>query len=119
MILLSALQGFGVFQNKNEAYLGLSETIWKKVNETYFDPSFGGLDRKGIHDRYQPKIASAENNEGFSSLVNKMLWELKVSHTAFIPPAFFAAVEPVVFAAGGIGLNVRMLDAAIQHIKRK
>ena len=43
-----------------------------------------------------------------------MLWELKVSHAAIIPPGFFAAVEPVVFARGGIGINIRMLnDSAV------
>lgn len=110
IILLSVLQGFGAYQNKNEGYLGIFETIWSKVNETYFDPSYGGLDWKEIHDRYQPKIASAENDGDFYSLVNKMLWELKVSHAAFIPPGFLAAVEPFVFAEGGIGINVRMLN---------
>jgi carboxyl-terminal processing protease len=110
IILLSALQGFGAYQDKTEGYLSIFETIWKKVNETYFDPSFGGLDWKEVHDRFQPQIASAENDEDFYALINKMLWELKVSHSALIPPGFLAAVEPVVFAAGGIGINVRMLN---------
>jgi carboxyl-terminal processing protease len=110
IILLSVLQGFVVCQNKNEEYLSIFETIWKKVNETYFDPSFGGLDWQKVHDLYQPQIASAKNDEDFHALINKMLWELKVSHAAFIPPGFFAAVEPVVFAAGGIGVSVRMLN---------
>lgn len=110
IILLSVLQGFAAYQNKNEEYLSIFETIWKKVNDTYFDPTFGGLDWKEVHDRYQPQIASAESDEDFSTLINKMLWELKVSHAAFIPPGFLAAVEPVVFAEGGIGINVRMLD---------
>jgi carboxyl-terminal processing protease len=86
--------------------------VWTKVNETYFDPSFGGLDWKEIHDRYQPKIASAKNDEDFRSLVNNMLWELEVSHAAFIPPGIFAAVEPMVFAEGGIGINMRMLNGS-------
>jgi len=110
IILLSGLQGFGAYQDKNEGYLGLFETIWKKVNETFFDLSFGGVDWEKVHDRYQPQIASAKNDEDFHALINKMLWELKVSHVAFIPPGFFAALEPVVFAAGGIGVKVRMLD---------
>ena len=110
IILLFALQGFGADQDKNEGYLGIFETIWKKVNETFFDPSFGGMDWKKAHDRYQPQIASAKNDEDFHALINKMLWELKVSHAAFVPPGFFSAVEPVVFAAGGIGVKVRMLD---------
>jgi len=110
IVFLFALQGFGAYQNKNEGYLGLFETIWQKVNETYFDPSFGGLDWKKTHDRYQPQIATAKNDGDFHAFVNQMLWELKVSHTAYIPSGFFSTVEPVVFAVGGIGINVRMLN---------
>ncbi len=108
--VLSVFQGLGTCQNKNEGYLGIFETIWKKVNETYFDPSYGGLDWIAVHDRTQPKIASAKNDEDFHSLINEMLWELEVSHTAFIPPGLLASVEPIVFAEGGIGIDMRMLD---------
>jgi carboxyl-terminal processing protease len=113
IILLLVLQGIGAAQNRNEGYLGIFETIWQKVNDTYFDPSFGGLDWKKVHDRYQPEVASAKNDEDFHALINKMLWELKVSHMAFIPPGFLAAAEPLVFAAGGIGIQVRMLDGRV------
>lgn len=113
IILLSALQGIGDDQIKKEGYLGIFETIWKKVNETYFDPSFGGLDWEKVHDSYQPQIASAKNDEDFHALINKMLWELKVSHAAYIPPGFFAAVEPMVFAEGSIGINLRMLNGKV------
>lgn len=110
ILLLFAIQGFAAIQNKSEGYLGIFETIWQKVNDTYFDPTFGGLDWKKVHDRYQPQVASAKNDADFHALVNTMLWELKVSHTVYIPPGYFAAVEPVVFARGGIGINVRLLD---------
>jgi len=110
IVLLSAVQGFCDQQIPKEGYLSDFETIWKKVDETYFDPSFGGLDWAKAHDRYQPQIAAAKTDGEFHTLINKMLWELKVSHVAFVPPGFFAAVEPVVFAVGGIGLDVRILD---------
>jgi carboxyl-terminal processing protease len=113
IVLLLVLQGFGATQNKNEGYLGMFETIWKIVNETYFDPTFGGLDWQKVYKRYQPQVASAKNDEDFHALINKMLWELKVSHMAYIPPGFFAAVEPVVLAPGGIGVQVRMLNGQV------
>jgi len=109
-IALSILVVLTSCKSENKEYLNTFEIVWKKVNETYFDPTFGGLNWMDVHDRYQPKIASAKNDEDFHSLVNKMLWELKVSHAAFIPPGLLAAVEPIVFAKGGIGINMRMLD---------
>ncbi|MGB6338333.1 MAG: hypothetical protein WBF32_01040, partial [Candidatus Aminicenantaceae bacterium] len=74
------------------------EIVWKKVNETYFDPTFGGLNWKEVHDRYQPQIATVEKDEEFYSLINQMLWELKVSHAYLVPPGSWALFEPLVFA---------------------
>ena len=113
IILMSVLQASSAQANKGEAYLGVFETVWKKVNDTYFDPSFGGLNWKALRDRYRPLIAAAENDADFYSLVNQMLWELKVSHMALIPPGMLAPVEPMVFAEGGIGVNVRMLNGQV------
>jgi carboxyl-terminal processing protease len=110
IVLFSAVQGFSDQQIPKEGYLSDFETIWKKVDETYFDTSFGGVDWAKAHDRYRPQIAAAKTDGEFHALINKMLWELNVSHAAYVPPGFFAAVEPVVFAAGGIGLDVRILD---------
>lgn len=113
IVLFSAVRGLCDPQSPQEGYLTDFETIWKKVNETYFTPSFGGVDWAKAHDRYRPQIAAAKTEGEFNTLINKMLWELKVSHMAFIPPGYLATVEPVVFAAGGIGLDVRMLDGEV------
>jgi C-terminal processing protease CtpA/Prc len=98
--------------NQNKGYLSTFEIVWKKVNETYFDPTFAGLDWKDVHDRYLPQITAAEKDEEFYRLVNRMLWELKVSHTNIVPPGSFAVYEPLVFAEGGPGLDIRLLDGA-------
>lgn len=107
---LSTCSGVAVSQTNKEGYAAGFEAIWKKVNETYFDTSFGGLDWRTVHDVYSPQIASAEDDETFYALVNKMLWELNVSHAALVPPGLLQAVEPAVFAPGGIGVGLRMLD---------
>jgi len=109
-VLLFLLQGFGAPQDKSEGRLGMFEAVWNKVNETFFDPAFKGLDWGAARDRYRPLVAAAESDEEFYSLVNNMLWELKASHNALVPPGYMASVEPAVFAEGGIGVQVRMLD---------
>jgi len=112
IMALGALVAPAPAQGENKGYLEMFETVWSKVNETYFDPSFGGLDWKGVHDRYRPRIAAAKSDEEFYRLINDMLWELKVSHANVIPPGSFALYEPLVFAAGGPGLDIRVLDGA-------
>jgi len=98
--------------NRNNVYLNTFENVWKKVNKTYYDSTFGGLNWKDAHDRYLPQITSAENDKEFYRLVNKMLWELKVSHNNIVPPGSFALYEPLVFAEGSAGLDIRLLNGA-------
>lgn len=96
--------------NENAEYVSTFETVWKKINDAYFDPAFGGLDWKNVHDRYQPQVAAARNGEEFYRFINAMLWELKVSHANLVPPGSFALYEPLVFAEGSPGIDVRLLD---------
>ena len=92
-----------------DEYQQVFETVWGTVNETFFDPNFGGLDWEAVHDRYEPLILAAEDDETFYQLLNQMLWELKVSHTAVGPAEAWPAVEPVVFEPGAIGIDLRLL----------
>jgi carboxyl-terminal processing protease len=105
--------------SQNNQYLSTFETIWKKVNEAYYDSAFGGFDWKDAHDRYLPQVAAVEKDEDFYRLVNKLLWELNVSHTNWIPPGNLARSEPLVCAEGSPGLNIRVLNgmAVITSIK--
>ena len=98
--------------SKNEEYLSTFEIVWNKVNETYFDPTFGGLNWKDVHDRFQPRITVAKEDKELYELINNMLWELKVSHAHLIPPGSFALYEPVVFAEGSPGIDIRLLNGA-------
>jgi len=90
-------------------YLGWFETVWKAADETYFDPDFGGMDWKQVHDRYQPLVAAAEDDETFHRLVNDMLWELDVSHAILVPPGQLSRLQPTVFGEGEIGVDVRLI----------
>jgi len=100
-------------RGENKEYLSAFETVWNKVHVAYYDSTFGGLNWKDIHDRYQPQIAAAETDQAFYRLINNMLWELKVSHANVVPPGSFALYEPLVFAEGSSGINVRLLDGAV------
>lgn len=92
------------------------EIVWRTVNETYFDPTFGGLDWQAVHDSYQPQIAGAEDDETFYGLLNQMLHELRVSHIGALPPewALDRWLSPHDFGQGSVGIDVRLLkDKAV------
>ena len=113
LVALGVLVGLALRGNENKEYLGIFEEVWQRVNETYFDPAFGGLNWKAVHDRYVPRVAAALKDEEFYGLVNQMLWELKVSHANFVPPGSLALYEPLVFAEGSPGLDIRLINGAV------
>ena len=95
------------------------ETVWQTINEKHIDPTFNGLDWSEVHDRYQPQIAAVKNEEEFYLLVNKMLFELNLSHNLVVPPDDLGQIDPVLSAEGSIGIDVRMIEdnAVITSVK--
>ena len=53
------------------------EKIWKTVDEKFWDPTFGGVDWNGIHDRYAQEVAAVKSDKEFYDMMDKMLGELK------------------------------------------
>jgi carboxyl-terminal processing protease len=95
---------------QTEQWLEVFELVWQTVNETYFDPTFGGLDWNEARERYRPQVAAAQDHEVFYVTLNKMLFELNVSHIGVVPPGEEEQLEPVLSAEGSIGMDVRLLD---------
>jgi carboxyl-terminal processing protease len=95
------------------------ETVWQTINDKHIDPTFGGLDWSEVHDRYQPQIAAAKNEAEFYLLINKMLFELNISHNCVVPPDDLGQIDPVLSAEGSIGIDVRMIkdNAVITSVK--
>jgi C-terminal peptidase prc len=92
------------------AYLEVFEIVWQTINDRYYDPTFGGLDWRATGDRYRPLIAAVYDDESAYGTINKMLFELNVSHIGVIPPDEKEQLEPVLAAEGSVGIDVRLLD---------
>jgi carboxyl-terminal processing protease len=94
----------------NNEYLQVFEYVWGTINETYFDPDFGGLDWDAVHAEYEPLINATRDDETLYQHLNQMLWELKVSHAAVGPIDEWPSAEPVIWESGKIGIDIRLLD---------
>jgi len=86
------------------------ETVWQTVNEKHYDPTFGGVDWKTLHDRYKPRIAATNNNAEFYALTNRMLFELNLSHLLVATRSDLKRYMPVLFAEGTIGIDLKWID---------
>lgn len=105
-------------ESSRSLYMDCFEIVWRTVNQKHFDPTFGGVDWKAVYDRYKPLISAVTDRREFYILINKMLFQLNVSHLGVVPPGVVQRLEPVVFAEGSIGLDMRWCcgDAVINRV---
>jgi len=91
------------------------ERVWKDVDEHYYDPEFGGVNWKKIHQRYLPLVKSAKDDKNFYSIVDRMTAELHDAHTRFTSPEQWANHKKhqgvsIGFRAGYVEGQVVVLD---------
>lgn len=91
------------------------ELVWSTVNDTYWDPTFGGVDWKAVHDRYLPKVKATEDTEQYHQVLNEMLAELDRSHLRVAPPDRVQGLHSKAsdLRNGSVGLDLRWLDGEL------
>jgi carboxyl-terminal processing protease len=91
------------------------ETVWKNIDEHYYDPKFGGVNWQEIHQRYLPLVQAAKDDRDFYSIADRMTAELHDAHTRFSSPEQWANRKKhqgvsVGFRAGYVEDKVVVLD---------
>lgn len=54
--------------------------VWQKVDESFYDRTFNGVDWKKIKEQYEGKVKEAGSREELRTILNEMLGELGRSH---------------------------------------
>jgi len=62
------------------------ETVWKTINDEYYNSSFNGVDWTAVRERYRPRVEGAKTDPEFYGLIKQMLRELHDLHTGFAAP---------------------------------
>ena len=55
-------------------------SVWEKIDASFYDRTFNGLDWEAIKEKYQERAEEAESNEQLRVVLNAMLGELGRSH---------------------------------------
>ncbi len=63
--------------------LAVFESVWRTVDERFYDPHFNGVDWRRARMRYRPQAQAARTDGELVTVVRNMLGELKSSHLAF------------------------------------
>ena len=61
------------------------DSAWSRINSSYYDPDFRGIDWPGIRDELRPSVADVETRGELRSVLRDMLSRLGESHFAIFP----------------------------------
>ena len=88
------------------------ELVWRTVNDTYWDTTFGGVDWRAVHDKYLPLITKAATTKDFHRLMNQMVGEMNRSHFKVVPPENVVGLQSRAsdLLNGTTGLTLRWID---------
>ena len=62
------------------------EEVWRTVRDRFYDPHLHGLDWAAVHAHYLPDAERASSEDVLAGVINRMLSELRASHTRYYTP---------------------------------
>lgn len=83
------------------------ELVWTTVNETFYDPSFGGLDWPAVRAELDPKLEAADTPEAARDVIRAMIERLGRSHFTLITGGSAGRSWP---GAAVVSIDFRMSD---------
>ena len=88
LILCCSQCAFGAADANEPEHKGFNpaecfDKVWNTINDEFWDPNFNGVDWEDARKRYRPTVLAAKDHESFAEVVNRMLAELKTSHTRY------------------------------------
>jgi len=62
------------------------DDVWRTVRDRFYDPHLRGLDWGSVHECYIADAARAGSEDVLAGVINRMLSELRASHTRYYTP---------------------------------
>ncbi|HEX6850147.1 MAG TPA: S41 family peptidase [Candidatus Polarisedimenticolaceae bacterium] len=75
------LSGVVVELDPREEWAQIYHQAWREMRDFYWDPGMGGLDWKGIRDRYATLLPRLSIRDDLRDLIGEVIGELATSHT--------------------------------------
>ena len=103
LLCVALFAGAGVAapaQDWRATALASFDDAWQTINESFYDPTFGGVDWEGVRKELRPRIASATSMNDARDVIREMLARLGKSHFQLLAPSRTGVVTgPALVAA--------------------
>lgn len=97
-------------QTWKAAALASFDTVWQTVDDTFYDPTFGGVDWSAVKAELRPKVEAAASPDDVRRTIAEMLGRLHRSHFVLLSSSPAASDENVVVGAAVVPMDVRVTD---------
>lgn len=94
-----------------ELALATFDSAWSRINNSYYDPTFRGLDWAGVRAELRPRARQARSMNELREVIGEMLARIGDSHFGLIPQEAADALDPDSLRAGSAG---RPADAGLE-----
>jgi hypothetical protein len=84
------------------------DEAWTTINDSFYDPTFGGLNWAAVRDELRPRVEAAATPDEARRVIIDMLARLKRSHFVLLAPMADDGPRPAGDAT--LGVDVRVLD---------
>nr|MDQ3370192.1 S41 family peptidase [Myxococcota bacterium] len=95
------------------ADLASFDVMWQRVHDSFYDPTFGGLDWAAVKTELRPKVAATTTREDTRKIMNEALERLGKSHFGvWGGKELEDAAESAPRGDADVGLDIRILGGA-------
>lgn len=88
------------------------DEAWTTIAESFYDPSFGGLNWAGVRDDLRPRVAAAASPDEARHVIVEMLARLQRSHFVLLP-SVAPADDPAPAGEATIGVDLRVVESDV------
>lgn len=100
-----------VDQAWRQSALASFDEVWQTIDDTFYDPAFGGLDWPAVRAELRPRVQDAVSPEAARQVIAGMLARLKRSH--FVVMSASAVGDDAPIGEASVPIEVRPIPAGI------
>ena len=90
--------------------LATFDDVWQTINDTFYDPTFGGVDWAAAKRELRPRVEAAASPEAVRAVIREMLGRLGRSHFGLLSTESSADTLP---GSALVPIDIRILDARV------